>query len=160
MNRKYSAEDFEIVVEKLRNAFPDVSLTADIIVGFPGETEEEFEITYNYLKKIKFYKMHIFKYSQRKGTRAERMPNQIDSKLKEERSHKLIEMSNKNQIDFLNNYLGREIEVLFEQEEGGYTKGHTSNYMVVNLEKTNIENKLIKVKIVDRKDFELIGKIM
>ena len=82
MNRKYSTEDFEEVVKRLRNAFPNVILTTDIIVGFPGETEEEFEVTYNYLKKINFYKMHVFKYSQRKGTRAAVMPNQIDGNIK------------------------------------------------------------------------------
>ena len=117
MNRKYSTKDFENIVVKLREAFPDVMLTTDVIVGFPGETDKEFECTYNYLGKINFYKMHIFKYSPRKGTRAEKMPNQIDGKTKEERSNKLIELSNKNQEQFLKAYIGKDVEVLFEQEE-------------------------------------------
>ena len=83
MNRRYTIEEFEEGVELLRKAFPDVALTTDIIVGFPGETEEEFNTTYEFLKKIKFYKTHIFKYSQRKGTKAAIMPQQINGKIKE-----------------------------------------------------------------------------
>ena len=160
MNRKYTTEDFERVVQRLRTAFPNVALTTDIIVGFPGETDEEFEITYNYLKKINFYKMHVFKYSQRKGTRAAVMPNQIDGKVKEARSHKLIELSNENEKNFLNEYIGKEIDVLFEQEEDEYTKGHTSNYIVVKTNEKNIENKIIKVNIVGIDQLELVGKTM
>ena len=103
MNRKYTTEDFEKVAEKLRKVFPNVALTTDIIVGFPGETDEEFETTYNYLKRINFYKMHIFKYSKRKGTTAAKMLNQIDGNIKEKRSNKLIELSNKNEKEFLTN---------------------------------------------------------
>ena len=117
MNRKYTTQDFEKIVAKLRKAFPEVTLTTDIIVGFPGETEEEFNITYEYLKKISFYKMHVFKYSPRKGTIAEKMPNQIDGKTKEERSNKLIELSNKNQEQFIKRCIGKEVGVLFEQQE-------------------------------------------
>ena len=123
MNRKYNVEDFEKVVKRLRDAFPEVMLTTDIIVGFPGETDDEFNITYNYLKKIKFYKMHIFKYSQRKGTRAAVLPNQIDGKVKEERSKKLLELSDKNEEEYLKNYLGKSVEVLLEQEESRIYKG-------------------------------------
>ena len=80
MNRRYTIEEFKIIVERLRNAYNDVILTTDIIVGFPGETDEEFQITYEFLKNIKFYKMHIFKYSPRKGTKAAEMKNQIPGK--------------------------------------------------------------------------------
>ena len=160
MNRKYTTDDFEKVVERLRNAFPNVVLTTDIIVGFPGETEEDFKTTFEYLKKINFYKMHVFKYSQRKGTRAAVMPNQIDGNIKEERSHKLIKLSDENEKNFLDTYIGKTLEVLFEQEEQGYTKGHTSNYLVVKVKETGIENKIIKVKIIDRENLELIGEIM
>lgn len=160
MNRKYTTEDFEKVVERLRNAFPNVALTTDIIVGFPDETDEEFNTTYEYLKKIKFYKMHVFKYSQRKGTRAAVMPNQIDGNIKEERSHKLIELSNKNEEEFLDRYIGKEVYVLFEQEEGEYIKGHTSNYLVVKVNEKRLENKMLKVKVTNRESDELIGKIV
>ena len=157
MNRKYNTGDFEKVVQRLRNAFPNVALTTDIIVGFPGETEEEFSITYNFLEKIKFYQMHIFKYSQRKGTRAAVMPNQIDGNTKEERSHKLIELSNKNEKEFLEKYVGSELEVLFEQEEKGYIKGHTSNYILVKTKSKNLENKILKVKVTSVDGLELVG---
>lgn len=160
MNRKYTTEDFEKVVKRLRNAFPNVVLTTDIIVGFPAETEEEFNTTYEYLKKIQFYKMHVFKYSQRKGTRAAIMPNQVDSKIKEERSRRLIELSNKNEKKFLERYIGKEVEVLFEQEDDGYIKGHTSNYILVKTKEVGIENKIKKVKIEKEEKLELIGKIM
>ena len=159
MNRKYTTEDFKKVVERLRKAFPNVALTTDIIVGFPGETEEEFETTYNYLKKINFYKMHIFKYSIRKGTRAETMDNQVDGRIKEERSNILIELSNKNEKEFLRRYVGKTVEVLFEQEEGGYIKGHTSNYMVVKVKGKRLENKILKVDVSDDDKLELIGRI-
>lgn len=159
MNRKYTTEDFEKVVKRLRNAFTNVVLTTDIIVGFPDETEEEFNTTYEYLKKIEFYKMHVFKYSQRKGTRAAIMPNQVDSKIKEERSHKLIELSNKNEKKFLEKYIGKEVEVLFEQKDNRYIKGHTSNYILVKTKEAEIENKIKKVKIEKEENLELIGSV-
>ena len=138
MNRRYSTKEFKEGVERLRKAYPNVALTTDVIVGFPGETDEEFGITYNFLQEIKFYKMHIFKYSPRKGTKAAIMPEQINGNIKEERSKKLIELSNKNEIEFNMNYIGKNVEVLFEEphiEDGRiYVKGHTSNYMVVKLE--------------------------
>ena len=93
MNRRYTTEEFEQGVNRLRKVFPNVALTTDVIVGFPGETEEEFNQTYEFLKRIKFYKMHIFKYSQRKGTKAAVMPNQINGDIKEERSRKLCKCS-------------------------------------------------------------------
>ena len=160
MNRKYTAEDFEKVVYRLRNAFPEVALTTDIIVGFPGETELEFKDTYDYLSKINFYKMHIFKYSQRKGTKAAVMPNQVSGDIKEERSHKLISLSNRNEQDFLENYIGKTVEVLFEQNEDGYFKGHTTNYMLVKVKCESLENKLLNVKIKEIENLELIGEIV
>ena len=93
MNRKYTTADFEKVVERLRNLYSDVILTTDIIVGFPNESDEDFEKTYEFLKKIKFYKMHVFKYSPRRGTIAAKMKNQINPKIKEERSNILIKLS-------------------------------------------------------------------
>ncbi len=159
MNRKYTAEDFEKVVKRLRKAFEDVALTTDIIVGFPGETEEEFKITYEYLKKINFYKMHVFKYSHRKGTRAAVMPNQIDGNIKEERSHKLIELSEKNEKDFLKKYINKDVEVLFEQKDNGFFKGHTNNYLVVKCKGENLENRLVNVRIVEEDKLELKGQI-
>ena len=131
MNRRYTTEQFKHIVSLLRNTYNDVNLTTDVIVGFPGETEAEFEQTYQFLKEIKFYKMHVFKYSQRKGTVAAAMPNQIDGKVKEERSKKLIELSNENELEYNKSYIGKTVEVLFEEEKDGMHKGHTQNYMMV-----------------------------
>ena len=146
MNRRYTTQEFENIVKILRENYNDVILTTDIIVGFPGETEQEFNKTYEFLKNIKFYKMHVFKYSPRKGTKAAVMPNQIDGKIKEERSKKLLELSDNNEKDYNERYIGKEIEVLFEEEKDGVYKGHSKNYIEIHC-KTNqkLENKLINV---------------
>lgn len=161
MNRKYNTKEFEDSVKLLRNAFPNVALTTDIIVGFPRESDEEFYITYEYLKKINFAKMHVFKYSQRKGTKAAVMKEQIDGNIKEKRSQKIIELSDKNEKEFLDKFIGQEVEVLFEQEENKYIKGHTKNYIVVKNEyEKKLENTIQKVKITKRDELELIGKLL
>ena len=131
MNRRYTTEQFKEIVRLLRGTYSDVNLTTDIIVGFPGETDEEFNKTYQFLKEIKFYKMHIFKYSPRKGTKAAVMPNQINGDIKEERSKKLIELSDRNEIEYNKSYIGKNVEVLFEEEKDGMYKGHTQNYIMV-----------------------------
>lgn len=141
MNRRYTTQQFEEIVKRLRKAYDNVNLTTDIIVGFPGETEEEFAKTYKFLEKIKFYKMHIFKYSPRKGTRAEQMPQQIEPQLKEERSKKLIELSDKNEKEYNNEYVGKQVEVLWEEQKNGIYKGHTKNYVLVEMNAKSSENK-------------------
>ena len=160
MNRKYTIQEFTKVVELLRKTYPDVELTTDIIVGFPGETEEEFKTTYNYLKEIKFYKMHVFQYSPRKGTKAAVMENQISPEIKAKRSKELIELSNKNQEEINKQYIGKELKVLFEECENGIIKGHTSNYIMVEAEGTeNNCNKIINVEIEKAEHEALVGKI-
>ena len=145
MNRKYKTEQFEKIVELLRKAYPQVHLTTDIIVGFPGETEQEFNTTYEFLSKIKFYKMHIFKYSPRSGTVAAKMLDQIDGNVKEERSNKLIELSNKNEQEYNKKYVGKQVEILIEEREGEFLKGHTTNYMMIKAKiDENIENTIKK----------------
>ena len=148
MNRKYTCAEFREVTKILRKYFKDVNLTTDIIVGFPGETEEEFNKTYEFLKEIKFYKMHIFKYSPREGTPAAKMPNQIDGNIKEQRSQKLIKLSDQNQLWYNQKYIGKSVEVLFEEEKDGVWSGYTKNYIKVNLKSSkNLENQLVTVKI-------------
>ena len=153
MNRRYTTEEFKAVTKRLRAKFPNAALTTDIIVGFPGETDEEFNTTYEFLKEIAFYKMHIFKYSQRKGTKAAVMPNQVDGKIKEERSKKLIELSNENEYNYNKKYIGKQVEVLFEEREGEYLKGHTTNYIVVKhkTDKNDLINKIAKVTVSEAK---------
>ena len=161
MNRKYTTKEFEKSVEILRVNFEDVILTTDVIVGFPGETDEEFDVTYNFLEKISFYKIHVFKYSPRKGTKAAQMKNQIDGIKKEERSKKLILLSNKKQEEINRSYIGKNIEVLFEEQDAEYIKGHTENYIMVKVKHdfNNIENKIMNVKILDAREENLIGKM-
>lgn len=146
MNRRYKTEDFYRIVSLLRNNISEVALTTDVIVGFPGETEEEFNKTYEFLKKIKFSQMHIFKYSPRKGTKAATFPNQIDGETKNKRSDILLKLSDENEKEFAENYIGKEIEVLFENE----VEGHTTNYI-----KVEVENKILPgIQNVVPKKFE------
>ena len=160
MNRRYTTEQFREIVKRLRNTYSDVNLTTDIIVGFPGETEEEFEKTYKFLDEIKFYKMHIFKYSQRKGTKAAVMQNQIPGDIKELRSRRLIELSNKNEFEINQKYIGKKVEVLFEEEKEGVFKGHTANYILVycNDEKENLSNKIQEVECIQNLNDHILAK--
>lgn len=168
MNRRYTVEEFEKGTTLLRKFYPKVALTTDVIVGFPGETDKEFEETYEFLKRIKFYKMHIFKYSPRKGTKAAIMPNQVDGNIKEERSRKLIKLSDENEVEYNREYIGKEVEVLLEDEhienKKRYIKGHTTNYITIKVEleeKDNdikYENTVRTVKIINLDGIELIGK--
>ena len=148
MNRKYTTQDIREIANRLRRYYPDVMLTTDIIVGFPGETDEEFETTKKFLEEIKLYKMHVFPYSKREGTVAAKMENQIDGNIKEERSKELIELSNKNQEEYNKTYIGRKVEVLFEEKDGEYYKGHTQNYIMVKYKTDeNLENTIKEVEV-------------
>ena len=154
MNRKYATAQVREIIERLRRYYDDVMLTTDIIVGFPGETEEEFETTYQFLKEVKLYKMHVFQYSPRKGTRAAVMQNQVDGSIKEARSKRLIELSNENQKMYNQQLVGKEVEVLFEDKEVEdgikYFRGHTQNYVLVKYKTDeNLENTLKNVKILE-----------
>jgi threonylcarbamoyladenosine tRNA methylthiotransferase MtaB len=161
MNRRYTANDFEEITKRIRNTYDDSILTTDVIVGFPGETDEEFNETYEFLKKIKFYKMHIFKFSVRKGTKAEKMENQISPEVKESRSKILLELSNKNENEYLQGYKGKEVSVLIEEKEGDFNKGHTANYLMLKIKSDeDFSNQMKNVKIIDVENLELIGKII
>lgn len=163
MNRKYTIEEFRQVVKRLRNTYEDVMLTTDIIVGFPGETEEEFKKTKKFLEEIKFYKMHVFPYSPRKGTKAEEMPKQIDGNIKERRTKELIEMSEKHQLEYNKQYCEKKVEVLIEEKENDEYKGHTANYILVKIKDENssieIKNKNLLNKINDEKSRNFENKI-
>ena len=175
MNRKYTAEEAEKATERIRKFFPNAALTADIIVGFPGETDKEFNKTYELLKRIKLYKIHVFKYSPRKGTKAAVMENQVNGNVKEERSNKLLELSDKYEEEFNNASIGKTLSVLFEEKCGEYVKGHTTNYRVVKVKikekieqdskkelkiEKQLENEIRNVKIMQSDGLELIGEIV
>ena len=150
MNRKYTTQEFREIVQRLRKYYDDVILTTDVIVGFPGETEEEFNKTFEFLKEIKFYKMHVFPYSKRKGTRAAEMKEQVDGNIKEQRSKILITLSNENQKEYNVSLIGKNVEVLFEDRDGEYYKGHTQNYILVKYKTDeSLDNTLRDVEITN-----------
>ena len=164
MNRKYTTQIYRDAVATLRKYYPEASFTTDVIVGFPNETDEEFAKTYEFLKEIDFYRLHVFKYSPRRGTVAEKMLNQIDGNKKEERSNKLIELSNSMENKHNQSYIGKTVKVLFEEFEDGFFKGHTTNYMMVKVageeeQSDKFVNKILDVKIKENNDEtrELIG---
>ena len=166
MNRKYTTQIYRDAVARLRKYYPEASFTTDVIVGFPGETDEEFAKTYEFLKEIDFYRLHVFKYSPRRGTVAEKMPNQIDGNKKEERSNKLIELSNSTENKHNQSYIGKTVKVLFEEFEDGFFKGHTTNYMMVKVAGSEEQlgefvNEILDVKIRENNDAtrELIGSV-
>lgn len=152
MNRKYTTKEYERGCELLRKYFVHPAITTDVIVGFPGETEEEFEQTKAYLEHIHFYEMHIFKYSKRKGTRAAVMPDQIDEQVKAVRSEKLIALGHDMSKEFRKFYIGKNEEVLFEEKavigDKEYFVGYTKEYVKV-AKKTdeNLENQIVSGRI-------------
>lgn len=152
MNRKYTTKEYERGCELLRKYFVHPVITTDVIVGFPGETEEEFEQTKAYLEHIHFYEMHIFKYSKRKGTRAAVMPDQIDEQIKAARSEKLIALGHDMSKEFRKFYIGKNEEVLFEEKavigDKEYFVGYTKEYVKVAKETDeNLENQIVSGRI-------------
>lgn len=152
MNRKYTTKEYERGCELLRKYFVHPAITTDVIVGFPGETEEEFEQTEAYLEHIHFYEMHIFKYSKRKGTRAAVMPDQIDEQIKAVRSEKLIALGHDMSKEFRKFYIGKNEEVLFEEKavigDKEYFVGYTKEYVKVAKETAeNLENQIVSGRI-------------
>lgn len=154
MNRRYTTSEYKTIVDRLRSKMPNVAITTDVIVGFPGETNDEFKETYEFLKEIELSQMHIFKYSPRKGTPAATMENQVDPQMKHFRSEQLLNLSKVNFNKFANKFIGSELDVLFEQNiEGNKFEGLTSNYIRVVVESDkNIQGQILKVKINDVKD--------
>lgn len=152
MNRKYTTKEYERGCELLRKYFVHPAITTDVIVGFPGEAEEEFEQTKAYLEHIHFYEMHIFKYSKRKGTRAAVMPDQIDEQIKAARSEKLIALGHDMSKEFRKFYIGKNEEVLFEEKavigDKEYFVGYTKEYVKVAKETDeNLENQIVSGRI-------------
>lgn len=160
MNRKYDTHLYERTINLIREYYPNAAITTDIIVGFPGETDEDFEQTLNFVDKIKFSKIHVFKYSNRKGTVASKMKNQIPGLVKKERIQRLIEKSKYYTDKFLDNMLNQPIKVLFESKnDNGFIKGYTTNYIRVKRQyNPNLSNKIIDVVCDRRENEELVCK--
>ncbi|MEG2017929.1 MAG: tRNA (N(6)-L-threonylcarbamoyladenosine(37)-C(2))-methylthiotransferase MtaB [Clostridium sp.] len=163
MNRKYTAAEYKEVCDNLRKYMKDVSITTDIIVGFPGESAGEFEETFKFLSDIKLSKMHIFKYSKRAGTKAADMLFQVDGNLKEERSKALIELNHKNEVEFMEGFIGRAMSVLYEEKVSGSDNsyvGYTENYLKVITESSeDISGKIVRAKVVAVEAEHMIGKL-
>ena len=133
MGRKYTREQFISRVKEIKQAFPDVALTSDVIVGFPGESEEDFMDTYHLLEECGFYQLHVFPYSVRKGTKAADLQNQISPKVKTERVKRLIELGERLEKEYEKKFIGRSLDVLYEKFDGQYNIGHTSNYLQIKV---------------------------
>ncbi|MCR5214487.1 MAG: tRNA (N(6)-L-threonylcarbamoyladenosine(37)-C(2))-methylthiotransferase MtaB [Eubacterium sp.] len=159
MNRKYTIEEYTETVELLRKYFDRPAITTDIIVGFPGETDEDFKTTYENLEKLNLYEMHVFKYSKRKGTIAEKMPDQVDEQIKTERSNRLLELTEKQKKAFEMSFSGQIDKILVEEivqlDGKKYYRGHTKRYILIDkpiednadVNKTNNINKEIDVQL-------------
>ena len=159
MNRKYDTEKYRQAAATLRKYLPEVALTTDIIAGFPGETEEDFQASYDFAKEIGFAKIHAFPYSPKKGTPAAARKDQLLNAVKAERSHRLIELSDKMADDFIQAYVGKEVEVLYERAIGeGVYEGHTTNYIKVKgTSDKDLTNVICRTKITKAENEELFG---
>jgi threonylcarbamoyladenosine tRNA methylthiotransferase MtaB len=159
MNRKYDKQYFINKIETIRKVRPNISITTDIIVGFPGETEELFNETLDTVNKVKFSKIHVFPFSLRKGTKAEELPNHVDDLSKKERVKKLINISKELEIEYFNKFIGEKVEFLPEIYKEGFIIGHTGNYLLVKC-KGNIEDlNNIKEIIIEKVEYPyVIGK--
>ncbi|MDK2805573.1 tRNA (N(6)-L-threonylcarbamoyladenosine(37)-C(2))-methylthiotransferase MtaB [Thermoanaerobacterium thermosaccharolyticum] len=164
MGRKYTTSEYREIIDRIRKHIKGVAITTDIMVGFPGETDEEFNETFNFVKAIEFSKMHVFKYSRRAGTKAANYPDQVKNSVKEERSKLLIKLSEENETKFYKKFIGTALNVLFEQnvkDVEGYVEGLTDNYIRVAVKSDlKIKNKILPVKLIEAKGDFVIGKIV
>jgi len=147
MNRKYDKKYFKEKLETIREIRPNISITTDVIVGFPGEDEELFLESYEFCKEIGFSKIHVFPYSIRKGTPASKFKNQVDGNIKKDRARKLINLSNKLEEEYMNKFVGERKEVLIERYKDGYSYGHTSNFLSIKTNKQYNSEDIVELEI-------------
>ena len=160
MNRHYTAEEYEHLAKKLRETFSDATITTDVLVGFPSETEEDFNTTAEFVKRVSFEKAHVFPYSVREGTRAAKM-EQLTKTVKEERASQLSVITDKIREEFLKKQIGKTVEVLFETEKDGYCEGYTENYTPVRvISDKACKGKFLNVEIIDSEKDYCIGKFI
>ena len=160
MNRKYDKEYFIEKINKIRSIRPDISITTDVIVGFPSETEELFNETIETINKIKFSKIHVFPFSLRKGTKAEEIPNHVDDVTKKKRVKELVELSYSLENSYMNKFINKNVLLLPEIYKDGYLVGHTDNYLKVKASgNKDLLNKIIEVEILENDYPYLLGKI-
>ena len=164
MNRKYTSSEYKNIVKLIREYMPNAGITTDIIVGFPGETEEEFNETYEFVKEIGFSRIHVFKYSPRRGTPAAKSKDQVDGNIKNVRSEKLIALGDELMLKFNKGFINSSFSVLFEEEsknEDGIIEGYTTNYIRVK-SKLNVDNigKIVNIKINSTEGEFLVGEMI
>lgn len=160
MNRHYTREFLFDRVSMLKKYFTNPAITCDIIVGFPGETDEEFSNTIDGVKKIEFYELHVFKYSKRKWTRAAKMENQVDGNISAKRSEELISIGNELKDKYMNEYLGKTLDVLFESYDNGYLYGYTPNYIKVKVKgDESLWGKQVPVTLYSKEEELMLGNI-
>lgn len=147
MNRKYDLDYFFNKINEIRSIRPDIAISTDVIVGFPGETEELFNTTIDTCKKLEFSKLHVFPYSERRGTASSRMDGKIDEHEKKERSRRIIEVSHELEMNYMKKFINKEVDVLIEEFKDGYSYGHTGNYLHVKINKELPHNEIVKVTI-------------
>lgn len=147
MNRKYDKKYFKEEIEKIRKIRPDISITTDVIVGFPGETEEDFNECVDFIKEINFSKIHVFPYSKRDGTVAAKMKDQIDGKVKKERVKTLLDLSKTLEENYNNSFIGKKESCLIEKVDCKYSYGHCSNYIYLKIPKIYKENEIVDIII-------------
>ena len=160
MKRKYDTARYWESVQLLNRYFPDCAITTDMIVAFPGETEEEFQESLAFIQKCGFSDMHIFPYSRRPGTPADKMPGQHSNGVKEQRSREAIAAAEKMSLDYRNRLIGSTLQVLFEEPEGVYFTGHAPNYVKVYATGENLHNQLRIVKVTDIYRDGVLGTIL
>lgn len=159
MNRKYDTKYFKEKIDKIRTIRPDISISTDVIVGFPGETEEDFIESMDFINSMKFSKIHVFPYSKREGTKAATFDNQIDEKVKKDRARFLIKLSKKLEIEYMDKFMGKEVYFIPEVFDNGFVYGHTGNYLYVKANGTSDDLKKNKiVEIIDIDYPYVIGK--
>jgi threonylcarbamoyladenosine tRNA methylthiotransferase MtaB len=161
MNRPYTAAEYVRILDRVRSAVPELAVTTDVIVGFPGETEEQFRRTVELVESLRFAKVHVFPFSPRRGTPAVDMPDQVPQKEKDRRVHELISVSEKLQRDFAEGYVGREVDVLVEgaRPKDGWAEGLTDTYLRVSFPcSESLEGQIVKVRVVRANSFGAEGE--
>jgi len=162
MNRRYTASEYADTVKELRRLYPGVSLTTDVIVGFPGESENDFLESYSFIKDMALSKLHVFPYSRKKGTKASAMPEQISPEIKKDRLNRMLALDKELSARYLERFIGRELDLLFEtRSRTGYYEGHTTNYCKVSCEsEEDLRGRVVPVKILSLNENLLIGCIL
>jgi len=160
MNRKYDLNYFFDKIAKIRAIRPDIAISTDVIVGFPGESEELFNKTIDTCKKLAFFKIHVFPYSERKGTKAVTLDGVVSIEERKSRARKLLNLSHELELSYFSKFLNKNVEVLIEETKEDYSLGHTSNFLYVKINKVIEHNSLITVKIVDISYPYVIGEVI